>query len=113
SRALLPVLHFVRHPTRIHRTNLRNRLQNPMGTNQQSQRYCWSSGANSRFVFDGQRFLPVMTAFCNAWWHEQPGCFGMWGRASHTIALAVAAFLFKLAMTISTVTCASSVFQQS
>src|ERR1035437_4512020 len=71
-------------------------------------RYFSIIGFNSAMVFFGQALRSVMMAFFSAEWHGQSGSAGICGITLATMALAVAAFFIRLAMTISTVTCASS-----
>src|ERR1700744_1586496 len=70
-------------------------------------------GFSMAMVFFGQTLRSVMMALVSALWQGQVGSAGIWGMALATMALAVAAFFMRLAMTISTVTWASSTFQQS
>src|SRR4029077_1199925 len=78
-----------------------------------SQRYFSRIGFRSSLVWIGQSFRSVIIAVASARWHGQLGSAGICGRARAIMALATAAFLVRFAMTISTVTCASSAFQQS
>src|ERR1700722_7780099 len=77
------------------------------------QTYFARIGFNSATVFFGQNFLSVRNEFFSAEWQCQLGSAGIFAIACATIFFAASALRCRLAMTISSVTCASSVFQQS
>src|ERR1035437_5618867 len=77
------------------------------------QRYFASIGFRSAMVFFGQNFRSVRIAFFSAEWHGQRGSAGICGTVRATIILARSALRFRFWMIIFSVTCSSSVFQQS